>query len=73
MDGINSIAKQNLHSASLHTLPGYSEPDEFVDNDNISDAISTTIKPFDPSLLCVKSIIPLAGPQHTNHHLLQHR
>lgn len=40
------------------------EVDDLIDNDNLSDAISSTINPFDSSLLSVKGIIPTAAPQH---------
>ncbi|CAF0913540.1 unnamed protein product [Rotaria sordida] len=71
-DTINSSAKQNFLSTTFHSNTDNNELDELIDNDNVSDTISTTINPFDSTLLCVKSIIPSAGPQHTNHHLLQH-
>jgi hypothetical protein len=58
-DTLNSTVKQNLQ-ASLHTFTDEDELDELIDNDNISDAISSTINPFDSSLLCVKAIIPSA-------------
>jgi hypothetical protein len=73
VDATNSSVKQHFQSTSIHTFTDNADLDELIDNDNVSDTISTTINPFDSSLLCVKSIIPSAGPQHTNHHLLQHR
>jgi len=57
--------KQNFRSTSIHTFTDDNEINELIDNDNISDAaISTTINPFDSSILSVKAIIPSAGPQH---------
>ena len=58
---------------SLHAFVDNNELDGLIDHDNVSEAISTTIQPFDSSLLCVKAIIPSAGPSHANHHSLQHR
>lgn len=72
IDAMNSASKQNFQSTSYHTYPDDNEFDELIDNDNVSDALSTTIKTFDSSLLCVKSIIPSVAPQHIHHHLLQH-
>ncbi|CAF3547173.1 unnamed protein product [Rotaria sp. Silwood1] len=71
-DAMSLSAKPNLLSTTLHACTDDNEFDELIDNDNVSDTISTAIHPFDSTLLCVKSIIPSAGPQHTNHHLLQH-
>lgn len=66
VDALNSSAKQNI------SLTDDSELDGLIDRDDVSDILSTTKNPFDSTLLSVKSIIPLAGPQHANHHLLQH-
>jgi hypothetical protein len=65
--------KQNFQSPSIHTFTDENELDEFIENENLSYAISATNNTLDSSILCVKSIIPSIGPQHTNHHLLQHR
>ncbi len=56
--------KQNFQSTSIHAFSDNNEIDELIDNDNVSDAINTTINPFDSSILCVKAIIPSVGPQH---------
>jgi hypothetical protein len=65
--------KQNSQSTSIHTFTDENELDEFIENENLSYAISATNNTLDSSILCVKSIIPSIGPQHANHHLLQHR
>lgn len=72
-DSAHTAVKQSFPSSSLHAFVDSSETDGLIDNDNASDTISTTINPFDSSMLCVKAIIPSAGPSHANHHALQHR
>jgi len=73
IDTINSTVKQNFQSTAFHLFTEDNDLDELIDNDTISDVRSTTLNPLDSSILSVKSIIPSAGPQPTNHHLLQHR
>ena len=70
---MKSSAKQNFSSSAHHSLADDNDFDELIDNDAASDALSTIINTFDSSLLSVKSIIPSTGPQHSNHHVLQHR
>jgi hypothetical protein len=67
-DTINPTVKHNFQSTSLPTFADNSDLDELIDNDNVSNITNTIFHPFGSSLLCVKSIIPSAGPQHTNHH-----
>lgn len=73
-DTTNPLNKQTAVSASAHI--GGSDTTEIVElvhNDRKSDSLVTTANPLYSSLLCVKPIIPSAGPHHTNQHLLQHR
>ncbi|CAF2252489.1 unnamed protein product [Rotaria magnacalcarata] len=71
-DTITASNKQTALSATLHTITNANELVEIINKDHVSDAMIATINPFYSSLLCVKAIVPSAGPQHGNHHLLQH-
>lgn len=45
------------------------DPDGLIDFDDVSDTISTTLNPFDSSLLSIKPLVPIQG----NPHVVQHR
>ncbi|CAF2736154.1 unnamed protein product [Rotaria sp. Silwood2] len=57
----SSSAKPSLPSTILHTYTDDNELDELIDNDNVSDTISTTINPFDSTLLLIDVYQEWAG------------
>jgi hypothetical protein len=69
----DTTMKSNFQSTSFHTFTDNNELDDTIENESYTETINTSNNPLNSSILCVKSIIPSAGPQPTNHYLLQHR